>query len=239
MKKRLGILRKRAGTTLVEMVASMLVAELVAVMMIGTLSPAAKIFLRIQRQQFAEMILDNVTEEIKTQLLNAEGSIQLYADGVWDAPGDFGSYLEFMNKDGYIVLMSSEGCEATEIYRGGQKVDDSEAVSEGRLLMRYYWPQMNQEENTYSYIYQKGDMPIARAVHQVFTDGYYMGNYVKITFRLPEGTAVGGEVTHLTAEVGIYSDQERTKKLAEDEVLLHIRYHTKRMNRGTAVIGTP
>ena len=48
----------RSGTTLVEMVVTMLLSGMMMAMIAGIMSPAAKMFVRIQKQQFAQLIMD-------------------------------------------------------------------------------------------------------------------------------------------------------------------------------------
>lgn len=236
MKKWRQKLREKSGTTLVEMIVSMLLAELVMAMIIGVISPAAKTFVRVQRLQFAQMILDNIAGELKSQVLNTVGSVKIYEnDSNLAHTSESGSVLEFINTDGYAVLISTERCEDTVIYRGASKGETIEAVPPGRLLMRYYFPKT--EGGRYTYEYKKGTVPVARSVNPVFTDKYYMGNYLKVTFHAPDGVTGGADVTGLTADIALYSDKERTKLIVSEEVALNIRYQTKWMGEPTAMTG--
>lgn len=237
MRKRLKAVRRKSGTTLVEMIVSMLLAEILMIMVIGVLSPAAKMFVRIQRLQFAQMILDNVSEEMKTQVQSAVGTVKVYNGDVQQPASDAGNVLEFMNTDGYVVLISADGCADTKIIRGSQQTGTSGTVDAGKLLMRYYWPEII-ADGTYQYVYKQNETPVARIVNPMFTDKYYMGNYLKVEFQVPGGE--GTDVAYLTAVVSLYSDKECQKLLAEEDVVLDIRYQAKRaMNAPlTAVTGS-
>ena len=50
---------RKSGISLVEMVVTLLIFSIMMTMMVGVLSPAAKIFIRIQKLQYAQIILDN------------------------------------------------------------------------------------------------------------------------------------------------------------------------------------
>ena len=56
---------RKSGTSLVEMVVTLLVFGIMMTMMVGVLSPAAKIFVRIQKLQYAQIILDNTIQELR------------------------------------------------------------------------------------------------------------------------------------------------------------------------------
>lgn len=50
---------RRSGTTLVEMIVTLLLFGIMMTMAIGILSPTAKVFVRIQRLHNAQIILEN------------------------------------------------------------------------------------------------------------------------------------------------------------------------------------
>lgn len=224
MRKFLKRIRKKSGATLVEMIVSLVLIELLMIMVMGIVGPAAKMFVRIQRLEFAQMIVDNVAEEIKSQVQNSVDFIRIYGGNDLQ-PADSGKVLEFMNTEGYVVLMSTEGCEDTSLIRGSQPIGTSGAQEAGRLLMRYYWPDIK-ESGLYTYNYRKNGTPVARTVNSVFSGGYYMGNYLKVQFRFLPSEGEG--VTCLAAEISLY-DAKQKQKLASDEVVLNIRYKTERM----------
>ena len=60
--------------TLVELVVSMLLVAIIMAMVVGILSPAAKIFLRMQKLQYAQQILDNTAAQLQDM---AGGSHQI------------------------------------------------------------------------------------------------------------------------------------------------------------------
>ncbi|MCI9143296.1 MAG: type II secretion system protein [Lachnospiraceae bacterium] len=246
----------KAGTTLVEMVVAMLLFSLMGLIIIGALSPAAKQFVRMQKLQFARVILDNTTQELRAITQDATEYVKIYANCVdnKDIIGkgtdpkngvDEGLALEFVNTQGYVVLLSTQGCGKTTIIRGGKKTGQTiEEQPEGRLLTRYYAPPGG-ENRLYYYTDVSTDAdlnkatPVARAVSSVFTEGYYMGNYLKVTFSYPKDAsgnypAPGAAVNYLVADVALYSDEDLTDLVVKDRVILDFRYSVKRRDVITA-----
>ena len=197
------------------MVVTLLVFGIMMTMMVGVLSPAAKIFVRIQKLQYAQIILDNTIQELRGMTRDATGYIKIYekcgeTDRIADQTGaQSGQGLEFVNEDGYVMLISTEGCPDTGIYRGSQLLSTVNPgdVPAGRLFARYY-------------VREK--------------DGYYMGNYLEITFSYPSGTSPDGKVDYLEAEVRLYSDAEKNEMVVKESVVLDLRYHVNRQDRVTA-----
>lgn len=243
-------IRGKAGTTLVELVVAMLLFSLMGLIVIGALSPAAKMFIRMQKLQFARLILDNTTQELRAITQDAVEYVKIYekceADG--DIIGiatalpngtDQGLVLEFKNTEGYVVLLSTQGCEETAIIRGGKKTDQTiEGQPAGRLLTRYY-AQTGNSLYLYTDAATAGGTPVARAVSSVFTEGYYMGNYLKITFSYPKDgsgnlPASGAKVEYLVADVALYSDKELTDLVVQDRVVLDFRHTMVRKDDVTA-----
>ena len=66
------------GTTLVELVVAMLLLGIIMTMIVGILSPAARLFLRMERLQRAQVILDNVILELQGIADNATGYVKIY-----------------------------------------------------------------------------------------------------------------------------------------------------------------
>ena len=104
---------RRSGTTLVEMIVTLLLFGIMMTMAIGILSPAAKVFVRIQRLHNAQIILENTVQELRGLTRSAAGNIKIYdhcgaaADPVGEqgVTGDIGGLaLEFVNEEGYINL---------------------------------------------------------------------------------------------------------------------------------------
>lgn len=234
---------RRSGTTLVEMIVTLLLFGIMMTMAIGILSPAAKVFVRIQRLHNAQIILENTVQELRGLTRSAAGNIKIYdhcgaaADPVGEqgVTGDIGGLaLEFVNEEGYIILLSTEGCPATKVQLGDKELDtiaDGE-VESGRLLARYYVRNIQGEPN--GYYYRNAGGPNVRAFTQVFADGYYMGNYIEIKFSYPPGTADGASVKYLNADLRLYADEAKTDLIARDSVTLDLRYDAKRYSEATA-----
>ncbi len=223
------------GTTLVELVVAMLLLGIIMTMIVGILSPAARLFLRMERLQRAQVILDNVILELQGIADNATGYVKIYPQGQQSPVGATGAgaggMLEFINPDNYVMLISAEGCQATDILAGGAKIDSVEAVESGRLLARYYTRDVASQ--TYQYTDAAGS-PAARAVAAVFADDYYMGNYLEVTFSYPAGVSAGGGVACLEADVKLYSDKEKNNLVVQESVLLYLRYAAVRKDEVTA-----
>ena len=118
-------LKTKEGMTLVETMVSILLVMIMLTMVVAVVSPAFKVFIRMQRLQFAQMILDNVEEDMKAELSDATTYVKIYetdgenGTGIIDKDGvNKGEVLEYVNTEGYIVLVSANGCAATNIYRG-------------------------------------------------------------------------------------------------------------------------
>lgn len=229
---------RKSGISLVEMVVTLLIFSIMMTMMVGVLSPAAKIFIRIQKLQYAQIILDNTIQELRGMTRDATGHIKIYdkcgaGDGIAGLTGaERGQGLEFVNEEGYVMLISTEGCPDTGVYRGSQLLSTVNLgdVPAGRLFARYY---VREKDEKYHYEDALGQ-PIARAVNSVFTDGYYMGNYLEIIFSYLAGTVQDESVDYLEAEVRLYSDAQRTELVVKEHVILDLRYDVKRLDGVTA-----
>lgn len=234
------IRRNKKGTTLVELMVSLMLLSILMAMVVGVVSPAAKTFARMQRVQFAQLILDNLEDEIKSRLLDATGILKIYGEEntgiVGETGADKGTVLEYQNTNSYVVLMSADGCVNTTLVTGGQ-TSGTEKADSGRLLLRYYWQEeIASEHSPYKYYYTDGVTPVARAVQQVFTNGFYMGNYLKIYFAFPDGITEGQEAEYLNITLELYRDSARTDLLAKEEFTADLRYKAKRTDKVTALV---
>ena len=229
--------------TLVELVVSMLLVAIIMAMIVGILSPAAKIFLRMQKLQYARQILDNTAAQLRDMAEEATQYVKIYGDGEHIAEtvgAASGSTLEFVNPEGYITLISADGSPAMDLVLEDTKIEEAEEVKEGCLAARYYNIAGITETDTYKYNYTKGGNQIARAVARIFTDGYYMGNYLKIEFAYPAGVGgTGSPVTYLEAKLSLYNNEDLMPEhlVVQDEVVLDFRYTVVREDEVTAVNG--
>lgn len=205
----------RAGTTLVEMVVTLLVFSILMSMVVAVLHPASKTFIRMQKLQYAQIILDNTIRELQGITLEASGNgyVKIYRDcelhvtgGATDLTSDnssgnglgvgTGRALEFVNLDNYVMLLSVDGIPPTDIYMGTTKIGKEEGIEAGRLAARYY--AYNNNMFDYKEVIGGTTTYVARAVTPVFADGYnkngssgpvsgyYMGNYLGLEFSFPE-----------------------------------------------------
>lgn len=224
----------KKGTTLVETMVSLLLITILLAMAAGALSSAFRIFLRIQKTQYAQSVLDTAMTELRTQTKDATVYVKIYGSGnkVADQAGTVsGSALEFMNKEGYVVLLTTDGCEQTSLYITGKLTGTAEQVGSVELLARYYFPQGGISAG---YTYAKGQTPVARAVAAVFGKGFYMGNYLEVTYSFPDSVADGATVDGITATLKLYADEAHTKELASDTELLSFRHRVARKDAVTA-----
>lgn len=184
-KKKHRILRERAGTTLVETLVSLLLMSILIGMAARVLSGAYRVYLRLQKTQYAQSILDTAMTEVRDLANDACGYVKLYPNGaqVADQPGKtIGTAMEFLDSNGYVVLISTDGCEETTLYRGNDLenvIGTQEALPKGRLLARYY-----NRKNDGTYLYTDGTKPVARAAAEAYGRGLLYGV-------LPEGDLPG------------------------------------------------
>ena len=217
------IKNSKKGTTLVETVVTLLLISIMMTMAAASLSSAAKIFVRVQKTQYAQSILDTTMTELRTITKDASGYVKIYPGGTGFFPGasgyTSGRYLEFLNPDGYVELVSTDGCGETQIYIGDNNNGSAKAVEKGQLLTRYY----SRNSSTGEYIYQKNGNLVARAVATAFGKGFYMGNYLRIEYSVPSGTTTGTKVSSIVAKVTLYSDKDRKQVVATDTEILELR----------------
>lgn len=232
--------KRKSGMTLAELVVSMLLVNIIMAMAVGILSPAAKIFLRMQKLQYAQQILDNTAAQLRSMTGEATQYVKIYGDGqIADAEGaGNGPVLEFVNPEGYVTLISADGIPAMDLVLEDTKIGSADAVEAGRLAARYY----NIADIAASeYHYTQSGNPVARAAGSIFTDGYYMGNYLTIEFAYPAGVGADDDspVTYLEATLSLYNDAARLPEhlVAQEETMLDLRYTVVRRNAVTATNG--
>lgn len=75
------ILKEKKGTTLVEMLAALTLITIMLAMAAGALSSASRIFIRLQKQQYAQSILDTTMTELRALTKDAATYVKVYEDG--------------------------------------------------------------------------------------------------------------------------------------------------------------
>lgn len=172
------------------MVVSLLIFGILMSTVVAVLHPATRIFIQMQKLQYAQVILDNTIQELRGRVLEASGSgyVKIYETCGLDSAGgdkatditeepagkgaDRGGALEFINLEEYCVRLSADGFPETHIYVGETEIDQAERIEAGRLLVHYY-----ARYSGNSYLYREntagggGANYIARAVTTVFADG--------------------------------------------------------------------
>lgn len=226
------ILRQKQGTTLVEMMACLTLISIMLLMAARGLSSASRIFLRLQKTQYAQSILDTAMTELRNVAGEATGYVKIYENGTHIAgqPGTTsGTALEFLDSKGYVRLLTTDGCEATELYRGDEKLGTAKAVEAGELLTRYYT-----RNNDGTYVCAKDGTLVARAMEPAYSKGFYMENYLEIVYRIPDGIQEGDPVDAMVVTVNLYEDEEHRKLAASDTEVLDFRYEVKYTKTNTA-----
>lgn len=241
-------LKRKEGMTLVETVVSMLLIMIMLTMVVAVVSPAFRVFIRMQRLQFAQMVLDNVEEDMKAELRNATTYVKIYDKDSEDGTGiintegvNKGEVLEYVNTQGYIVLVSANGCAETDIYRGMTKSGQYDSVPSGQLLYRYYLNTKSVNEQTATYNYTMDGTPSARAATTAFGSGYYMGNYLKIEFAFSDETCNNGDtINYIKVSAYLYDSSEMKDEdlVAQEDFLVDFRYKVVMEDGKTAVAGT-
>lgn len=241
-------LKTKEGMTLVETMVSILLVMIMLTMVVAVVSPAFKVFIRMQRLQFAQMILDNVEEDMKAELRDATTYVKIYetdgenGTGIIDKDGvNKGEVLEYVNTEGYIVLVSANGCAATNIYRGNTKSGQYDLVPKGQLLYRYYLNTKSVEGQRATYNYTMDGEPSARAATTAFGSGYYMGSYLKIAFAFYGETCNNGDtINGIKVSAYLYDSSEMKDEdlVAQEDFVIDFRYKVVREDGNTAVAGT-
>ena len=109
-------------------------------------------------------------------------------------------------------------------------------MNPGQIYTRYYTTETSDATGV-TYIYSAGTYLVARAMEAAYGSGFYMGNYVKITYSVPDGTQDGDLIESVNATVALYSDKECTEanKVAEDTEPLYFRNPVKFRTGTTAI----
>lgn len=238
-------LKDRSGTTLVEMLVTLLLVGIMLSMATAILSSASKVFLRVQKTQYAQSILDTVMTELRTVSSNAVEYVKIYENGVDIAEKSgktSGNAIEFINSDSFVELVTTEV--GADSYLGEVKLYDSdkneinvtEKMNPGQIYTRYYTTETSDATGV-TYIYSAETYLVARAMEAAYGSGFYMGNYVKITYSVPEETKDGDLIKSVNATVALYSDKECTEanKVAEDTEPLYFRNPVKFRTGKTAI----
>lgn len=226
------LVKDRKGTTLVETMVTLFLISILMAMAASALSSASRIFVRIQKTQYAQSVLDTTMTELRTITKDATGYVKLYERttamdeqyGGSKGTNTKGNAIEFMTPEGFVELVSANGCSETEIHIGDKVTGTADAVETGQLLTRYYF----RNSNTGQYIFTQNGKPVARAVANVFAKGFYMGNYVEVEYSYPANVSDGSKISSITAKVTVYSEYDKATKslknvMATDTEVLEFR----------------
>lgn len=228
MRKRLRALiqslKNQTGTTLVELIVCAALLCLLITMFAGALHPAAEMSQRLQDMNNAQLIADDLLETIRSQLEEAQGYVKCYADGGKDniagqTGAAEGKAIEFRTADGYVILLTAQGCPETQLRRtttdeaGNESVVSTkmDAVPAGRLLLRYYF-----SADGSSYAYTQDSTYVARGLRVPYGTGFYMGFTTDLNFQIDE--------TAHTVNVTVTLNRSDGTKLLSDHLLVDLRY---------------
>jgi len=240
MKKKWAILTSKKGVSLIELMVSMLISSIMLLMVVSSIGPVGKLVLRTQQLQLAQEIINNIAIELQTQVSDAIGYVKIYparmpedavdSNIIGGTGANSGVALEYKNIQGYVELLSTDGCPETSIKRGPTVTGTASVPEKGRLLNRYYF--QDTDGTTYLFLNTEGK-PIARAVSNVFTDRFYMDHYLNITYSHPAGKVDGAPLTYIQAEIALYNKEEHL--VAKESVVLDFRYKINRKDDVTAI----
>lgn len=211
-----------------ETLVSLLLMSILIGMAARVLSGAYRVYLRLQKTQYAESILDTAMTEVRDLANEACGYVKLYPNGaqIADQVGKkTGTAMEFLDSNGYVVLISTDGCEKTTLYRGNDLenvIGTQKALPKGRLLAGIITGKMMAPICT-----RTVPSRLARAAAEAYGEGFYMGYYLKVTYRVPDETADGGALSSLVADVALYQDENCTELVISDTEILDFRYKIK------------
>lgn len=136
------LVKDRKGTTLVETMVTLFLISILMAMAASALSSASRIFVRIQKTQYAQSVLDTTMTELRTITKDATGYVKLYERttameeqyGGSKGTNTKGNAIEFMTPEGFVELVSANGCSETEIHIGDKVTGKADAVETGQLL---------------------------------------------------------------------------------------------------------
>lgn len=242
MRKRLRALvrslKNQTGTTLVELIVCAALLCLLITMFAGALHPAAEMSRRLQDMNNAQLIADDLLETIRSQLEEAQGYVKCYADGAETSIAGQtgraeGKAIEFCTADGYVILLTAQGCPQTELRRtttdeaGNESVVSTpmDAVPTGRLLLRYYF-----SADGTSYAYTQGGTYVARGLRVPYGTGFYMGFTTELDFRIDQ--------TAHTVNVTVTLKRSDGTTLLSDHLLVDLRYQPPLRTAVTATAQT-
>lgn len=225
-------IKKQSGTTLVEMIVTLLLISIMLTMATASLSSASKVFVRVQKTQYAQSILDTLMTEMRGITEDATGYVKIYKSvgNIINNTGNLqGNALEFINGEGYVELITTQtsrnrATEVTLYGADGNLTDATQTLQPGQLYTRYYTREkQSPEQKRYAYGKGTGAELVARAMAPAYGEGFYMNNYVKVTYRVPDGTAPNTKISYITVTVALYSDVACTEanKIVEDTEQLY------------------
>ena len=231
-------LKQQEGTTLVELIVCAALLCLLITMFAGALHPAAEMSRRLQDMNNAQLIADDLLETIRAQLEEAQDYIKCYPDGAPDSivgttGAATGSAIEFRTGEGYVLLLTAQGCDATDLYRtaddgaGGttEVVTPMDAVPTGRLLLRYYY-----SADGTSYTYTRDSKAVAQGLSSPYGTGFYMGFTTVLSFEV--------NPTNHTVDVTVTLNRSDGTKLLSDHLLVDLRYQPPLRTAATAKAAT-
>lgn len=241
LKKRV---KKRSGTTLVEMIVTLLLISIMLTMATASLSSASKMFIRVQKTQYAQSILDTIMTELRGIAGDATQYVKIYESGknIVDISGNLqGDALEFINEEGYVELITTDTSgKITLLNSSDEQTEETQQLEEGKLFLRYYALRSTTNNlKKYNYCWGTGKL-VARAVTPVYGSGFYMGNYVKVEYSVPSGTNAGDKISSITATISLYSDSNYSddNKIVEDSEILYFQNPVIFMTDVTAIYNT-
>lgn len=211
-----------------ETLVSLLLMSILIGMAARVLSGAYRVYLRLQKTQYAESILDTAMTEVRDLANDACGYVKLYQDGaqIADRPGNkTGTAMEFLDSNGYVVLISTDGCEKTPCT--GEMIWKMSSVLRKRFRKDGCWPGIITGKTMAPICTRTVPSRWPARLRRPTAEGFYMGYYLKVTYRVPDETADGGALSSLVADVALYQDENCTELVISDTEILDFRYKIK------------
>lgn len=231
----------QSGATLVEL---MVCAALLGIFMVAVsvlIRPCAEMFINLQNLNRAQMIADTIMDDLRGELLHAQGYIRLCSAGTDEAGADKvfaqgaydrGSAVEFLTENGYFQLIDAGYVPQTQLRRGTgaqvQLLDSVPPASAGQLHQRYFQAEEVSVDEAKKYCYYITEGYVARAWAAAYGEDFYMGNTIELEFAvrgyktdaqgIVHATALGVNIT-VKKEQQILHTQRGVLDLADEPVL--------------------
>ena len=236
----------RRGTTLVELLVCLALLGVFSTVALALVRPLSAWYDRTRRLARARVIADTIVEELRGELLYAEGTLRLAeaAAGDGDADRPFltaqplegaGSALEFRRGGAYLLLDAGAVPETRVPAQDTGSLQPARAA--GYLHKRYYRVRFSASDDPQPYYLYRNRDPTgvwyqADACTDAYAEGFYMGNVISLRFAVADtctdetgavrATSLSVEVTVARGDTG---DSLCSRRAVLDLPLLPVLLH--------------